>query len=635
MAVAAGARAQNPQQLSPALQQLAGQTLEAEAARAAAVAAGLKVESRDSKTGRFIQLVRIDNGTPIYYTTCNVNAAVTVSTNRARLVSSPQLLGTGILMGIWDGDRVHTGHQELTGRVTWGDTEGSTRGDHATHVAGTLIAAGVDPAARGMAPSATLRSFGWTSDTTEMLNASDIRLSNHSYGQVSGWSADSDAIGGWVWYGAFTNQVEDWEFGRYNSTASSWDNVAHSRKRYLIVKAAGNDRTDIGPGNNAPHEHAAAPGSQYTDLHRSDGAGCCLAGASCAKNVLVVGAVEDVPTGWVGPGTTYTLTSFSSIGPTDDRRIKPDIVANGASLYSCLDGVLEDGPLVNNEYGEKSGTSMSSPNAAGSAALLVDYWRRLSLLADDPLSSTLRGLFIHTARSLSDEPDFFYGWGLMDTQAAAVALKESYYARNGAADMNTGRETILESSLTNGQQFDKSIVVRAGQRVRVTLCWTDPAHSEITGLNTLTPALVNDLDLRVIRTATGTAYQPWRLQPGSIIGYEARNDYADADGNVVDNVEVVEFVAPASGEYTVRVTHKGTITGLSQEFSLNTGTVHRRIMRLQASSILLFILAQLQSSTGSDGGAVLMDSGIYSLGGPMTIAQPVTLMSAGGDATLQ
>lgn len=223
----------------------------------------------------------------------------------------------------------------------------------------------------------------------------------------------------------------------------------------------------------------------------------------------------------------------------------------------------------------------------------------------------------------------------MDTQAAVVALKESYHARNGAADTNTGRETILESSLTNGQQFEKSIVARVGQRVRVTLCWTDPTHSEITGLNNLTPALVNDLDLRVIRAATGTAYQPWRLQPGSIIGYEARNDYADTDGNVVDNVEVVEFIAPAAGEYTVRVTHKGTITGPSQEFSLNTGTVHRRIMRLQASSILLFILAQLQSSTGSDGGAVLMDSGIHSLGGPMTIAQPVTLMSAGGDATLQ
>jgi len=57
------------------------------------------------------------------------------------------------------------------------------------------------------------------------------------------------------------------------------------------------------------------------------------------------------------------FSSFSSSGPTDDGRIKPDLVANGDGVYSALNG-------GNSAYGTLGGTSMSSPNAAGTADLL-------------------------------------------------------------------------------------------------------------------------------------------------------------------------------------------------------------------------------------------------------------------------
>ena len=73
-------------------------------------------------------------------------------------------------VGEWDGGAVLATHQELSGRVTQQDGE-TTASYHATHVAGTIIASGVDPNAKGMAYAADLDAYNWTDDESEMAQS--------------------------------------------------------------------------------------------------------------------------------------------------------------------------------------------------------------------------------------------------------------------------------------------------------------------------------------------------------------------------------------------------------------------------------------------------------------------------------
>jgi hypothetical protein len=73
----------------------------------------------------------------------------------------------------------------------------------------------------------------------------------------------------------------------------------------------------------------------------------CISQQGCAKNILTVGAVNDIVGGYSSPGDVV-MSSFSSWGPTDDGRIKPDICANGVGLYSSLAPVATLLPSVTN-----------------------------------------------------------------------------------------------------------------------------------------------------------------------------------------------------------------------------------------------------------------------------------------------
>ena len=137
-----------------------------------------------------LQTFRSD-GVPQYYRTTNVNAAKTISTDHVHSGGSAglNLDGSGFLIREWDGGGVRSTHQELTGRVLNGDGTTGTH-YHSTHVAGTMIASGVQANAKGMAYQANLKFFDWNSDTAEMAAeaANGMLLSNHSYGFGRGWN---------------------------------------------------------------------------------------------------------------------------------------------------------------------------------------------------------------------------------------------------------------------------------------------------------------------------------------------------------------------------------------------------------------------------------------------------------------
>ncbi|MFQ5494805.1 MAG: S8 family serine peptidase, partial [Phycisphaerae bacterium] len=500
------------------------------------------------------ELVAFVNGLPWYYSTFNADAADTISTDECLPGGSSGLglTGSGVTMGIWDFGGVQLSHQEFGGRVSQIDSAGVVF-THATHVAGTMTASGVVSAAMGMSPSAWLNAYDWNNDIAEMraAAAAGMRVSNHSYGITTGWWYGNGTEGlQWYWYGDVSVSVtEDNDFGRYSGFTMQWDQVAHDYPYYLICRAAGNDRDDFGPGPGG--EHVVYFGFQWntsTDTRDPDGDYDCITTVNVAKNILTVGAVADVIGGYAAPGGV-AMSTFSGWGPTDDGRIKPDIVANGIGLYSSSTG-------LDNAYHTDSGTSMASPNASGSVGLLIEHWRTTHPGEGDMRSATVKGLLLHTAdeTGAAAGPDYQFGWGLMNTLAAADTISQ-----------DTAQPlTITEWDLINGNQLELAMVTDGTSgELRATICWTDPpGTSPGNVLNSPIKMLVNDLDLRIEQTSTATTHQPWVLDPANPALPATRGD------NNTDNVEQVVIASPGTDIFTLRVTHKATLSGGAQNFSL-------------------------------------------------------------------
>jgi len=505
---------------------------------------------QETPTG-VIELQAIVDGMPKYYMTHNADAADSISTDECLPGGSSGLglTGSGVTLGIWDGGGVRTSHQEYVGRATQIDSPGGTH-YHSTHVAGIMIASGVVSSAKGMSPSADLDCYDWDDDTSEMRTAaaSGLLVSNHSYSYITGWYYNWSYYD-WFWYGDVTvSTVEDNWFGLYTSYTEELDDIARDYPYYLMCRSAGNDRDDDGPGAGGGHYYWN-PGSGSwewsTTTRDPDGPWDCIGTTAIAKNVLAIAAVDDVPGGYSGTGSV-SLTSFSSYGPTDDGRIKPDIAANGWELYSTDDD-------SNSDYTTLSGTSMSSPNVAGSLGVLIEHWRDTH--TGEMRSATLKGLILHTADETgsADGPDYMYGWGLMNTLTAANVISSDV----------SDTETISEQTLANGGTYELSITGDGGSELRATICWTDPPGTPPGNLlNPTNKMLVNDLDLRIEKTSPSTTYYPWVLNPAS------PSSAATTGDNDTDNVEQVVLSSPGTSQYTVSVTHKGSLSGGSQNFSL-------------------------------------------------------------------
>ncbi|MEA2069238.1 MAG: S8 family serine peptidase, partial [Verrucomicrobiota bacterium] len=458
---------------------------EREEAREWAKARGVGMRHDDGR--RVMELMAIRNGRPIYYTTENDDAAMSTAADLVRNTSPYNVSGSGMAVGIWDAGLVYSAHREFGSRVTY-EEAGESVHYHATHVGGTIGAAGITARAEGMAPDVEIHSYYWDSDDGEMAfagasypgEAGKIYLSNHSYGTSSGWSdyTDGDGNDGWHWPSglSWTPSAEERFFGQYNSTASYWDGSVYDAPYYLPFKSAGNDRNDDPAQGTTVYRYTGGSwvGVTYNPSAHPKGDGEYKSGFDTiptygnAKNIMTVGAIDDAENGSTRKITApyAAMSSFSGWGPTDDGRIKPDIVANGISLYSCDDDHIAD-------YASRSGTSMSSPNACGSAALLVGYYDD-RFPGDAMRASTLKGLIIHTADDLGRPgPDYSYGWGLMNTLAAAELIKD--YADGNPLRMT---EALLDS--TTNQSDSVTLFSGGVEPVRVSLCLTDPPGDSTT-----------------------------------------------------------------------------------------------------------------------------------------------------------
>lgn len=512
-------------------------------AEAIRLADSLGLPVRYEVDGQTVELMFFENGMPFYNTTFNAGGAALINSDKLYPGGSAglSLSGAGQTLGIWDAGRVRLSHQEFGGRVTQIDGY-PTNNFHATHVAGTMIAAGVNPAAKGMSYAANLHAYYWDNDAAEMAAAAagGLKVSQHSYGRITGWHPFG---GNWYWYGNINiSTTEDYYFGFYSSLAQTWDEIAHNAPNYLIVKSAGNDR---GQGPAPGTFHYYWDGSNWTgstDTRDLDGGADgydCIPQRGNAKNLLTVGAVT----------ASGAMSSFSSWGPTDDGRVKPDIVAKGVGVYSTLE-------TSNSAYGSLNGTSMSGPMISGSVGLLLQHQQNLHP-GVELLSSTVKGLIIHSADdniSGAPGPDYRFGWGLMDTEKATHIMSQNNVA-NGIH--------IQELILNNGNEITIPVKANGGEPLRATIVWNDvPGTPPTASLNPSTLMLVNDLDLRIL-DAGSNAFFPYILNPAS------PSAAANTGDNFRDNVEMVHITSPvAEGLYSIEISHKGNLNGGNQQFSL-------------------------------------------------------------------
>ncbi len=495
-------------------------------------------------------------GMPLYVSTNdNIISAATIGTSQLwpggitglnLNGSNPALKGK---IAIWDGAKVRSTHQELNGRVVQKDNV-LTYSDHSTHVAGTMIATGVNPVARGMSFGAQqLLAYDFNNDVSEMAAAaSSLLLSNHSYGTLAGWNLNTDN-NHWEWLGDPGDTV-DYKFGYYNDQSQQWDSIAFNAPFYLIVKSVGNNRDVNGPAVGQPYYrynaagNMVAAGNRPANISNNDGYDI-VPTYGVSKNIISIGAVNPIPGGYNSP-KDVVLAEFSSWGPTDDGRIKPDLVADGINVLSSIS-------TSNTAYAIYSGTSMSSPAASGSGFLLQEYYYRLH--ASFMYASTLKGLLIHTADEAgpADGPDFQYGYGLIDMVKAASVITS-----------NNTDQLIQQNTLTTASgTFSLPVVASGKGPLTVTICWTDPAGTvdEINVLNNRTAKLVNDLDLRV--TGPGASYLPYVLNP------QAPGNPATTGDDALNNVEKIVIPNAVPGKtYILHVTHKGTLRNGIQAYSL-------------------------------------------------------------------
>jgi subtilisin family serine protease len=487
------------------------------------------------------------SGTPEYIYLRNTISQQTISANQVKSggIAGYNLSGSGERLGIWDGN-VRVAHQEFGGRASYGDGAG-TLDDHGTHVAGTIAAAGVDANAQGMSHAVTLFCYNPSNDISEMAAAAamtpPISASNHSYGPDYGWAWNPGA-GMWSWWGN-SSATEDWRHGAYLDEARNYDQTAKNAPYYTIVVAAGNEN---GSGTTGTHQHGGS--GNFNDTHQLDGGGVsvdCLPNDATAKNVITVGNAQAIAGGYSNP-TQVVLAGSSSVGPTDDGRIKPDIVAQGVGVYSCEE-------LSNTDYGTKSGTSMAAPAVTGSIGLLAEHWRNLNSPSAVLKSATYKALLIHSADEAGPNPgpDYQFGWGLVNVRRAAQIME---------ADAYQGCKHVFENSINTGETYTFTFETNGLEPITATIAWTDKEGPKSSSgvIDESTSRLVNDLDLRI--SAGGNTWFPYTLDPASPFAAASTGD------NNRDNVEQVFIELVWPGTYTVSVTPKGNIDSGPQDFSM-------------------------------------------------------------------
>jgi len=392
---------------------------------------------------------------------------------------------------------------------------------HGTHVAGSVLGDGThsNGAIIGAAPEAHLL---FHSIATTLNNGDEALI---------GIPNDLDDLFSLAWANGSRVHTNSWgsdDAGAYTTSSAQADASARTYDELVILFAAANEGEDANADGEIDLDSMGSPAT--------------------AKNVLTVGAGENDRANmtWTwGSAFGYPaspvsgdkiadnpqgMAAFSSRGPADDGRLKPEVTAPGTMILSTKSRSTSDtGWLAHNaSYTYNGGTSMATPLTAGATALLLQH------LMDNegesaPTSALVKAIFTASAHDMAGQyssstngageaaPNNHEGWGLVNmTQAINTSWLQG------------------ESVTTNAERGWSFNVPANAADINFALSWTDPASTPSASTN-----LVNDLDL-AFKSPSGT----WTNL-----------------SNNLDNTRGLTLASPAQGTWEVHVLGSNVPTG--------------------------------------------------------------------------
>lgn len=461
--------------------------------------------------------------------------------------------GNGVKIGICDTgiDENHNDFDTVTSTGVAGTSRvyktRTAAGSHGTHVASIAAGNGINSASnglpafhrRGHAPEAGLGDYssfgGNASSFKDAIGTDGTDVTNHSYVQ----------------------SMTD-----YDAEAADLDRIVRG------------DATSGGTGIPARPQVWAA-GNNGTGAQYGDEEGYYAVFTS-AKNTISVGSVDT---------RDGRVSDFSSLGPTFDGRVKPDVVAPGCR-DSIGTGGIQAASTGTQGYTGKCGTSMAAPVVTGIIGQLVEAVTS-TFGSTTLLPSTYKAVLVQSAEDQVKErayasrefnnpdttkpirfyagPDFATGFGLVDADRARALVTDDARWRE-ASIQSTGDTDVWCLSVGPG-----------AADVKATIAWDDLPGDTTT--SETTPKLVNDLDLELIRP-DGDVVKPWTLDPLPLTanpGDGARDPIQTSDVQPAyrgddrrNNVEMANVPLPEAGIWRVRVRGHRLPLGGPQSYSLAT-----------------------------------------------------------------
>jgi len=463
--------------------------------------------------------------------------------------------GKGQIVAVAD-TGIDDAHPDFAGRIIAKIARGRANNatdpaGHGTHVSGSILGDGSASSGqyRGIAPKASLL-------FQSLLDAN---------GELGGLPLDLNDLFREAYQGGARIHNNSWGANTpssYTINSEEVDEFVRNNPDMLIVIAAGNAGSGANPKK-------AAPG--FVDW-------LSIGSPASCKNALTVGASRSDRTngplssttwgqGWPSAfpqppicnetisGNPNSLAAFSSRGPCDDRRIKPDVVAPGTEIASAMSSMAPLanfwGPVKNNpKYAYDGGTSMATPLVSGCAALVRQYY--IEQRQHQPSAALLKATLINSTQWLTGadsiaptigKPNYHQGHGRIDMQMAIPNACKPGLQLQFVDNWSDKTKSFTRTGDRKRYQF----ILSAGTPdLRICMAYTDaPAR-----------ALQNNLNLIVQHLESNTKWMGNQDLPDALV-------IPDPD----NNVEAVKIQSPAQGTYLVQV-FVGNLLQIPQDFAL-------------------------------------------------------------------